>query len=124
MDVLEDPTIRGLAAKIEAHEDNERFGDDHHGYVSEITLEFGDSSVRLLADGFPRIPGAAARLRRDYREVYAIRDAGDRSCADRGTIVDRVADLEHLDDVADLAALLRTPQVRSGRVKRACGKGG
>jgi len=110
VDVLEDPAIRGLAAKIEAHEDNERFGDDHHGYVSEITLEFGDRSVRLLADGFP---GALAQLL-DFAGItekftrFATPVIGRAPAA---AIVERVADLERLGDAADLAALLRAPHV-------------
>ncbi len=113
VDVLEDPAIRGLAAKIEAHEDNERFGDDHHGYVSEITLEFGDRSVRLLADGFP---GALAQPL-DFAGItekftrFATPVIGRAPAA---AIVERVADLERLGDAADLAALLRAPHVPIG----------
>jgi 2-methylcitrate dehydratase PrpD len=118
VDVLEDPEIRGLAAKIEAHEGNERFADDHHGYVSEITLEFNGTSVRLLADGFPGslaqpldFAGITEKFTRFATPVIGP--------APTAAIVERVADLEHLGDVGELAALLRTPQVAGGRAKRA-----
>ena len=116
-ETLRDPGIRTLAQSVELSVDGERFGTPGEP-VAEVTLEIGGRPATLEATTWKGAPAdpcgyvdAADKLRRYAACVdrYRISHGEGKWAASRvEAIIEKVATLERLPDVADLAKELRS----------------
>lgn len=103
-DVVDDPAVRALAARIEVRADEERFG--HNTSGAEVVVDVNGEVHTALCEAFPGsaarpldFDGAADKLRR-----YGAPMVGDARVRE---MVGLVAGLEGLSDTAQLARLIR-----------------
>jgi len=107
-DILQEGTIRKIAANVEVRSDPDRFADAPDDVTAEIEIELGGDCQKFTADTFPGSPtrpldfdGACGKLRRYARLA---------STPERiARMIEQVRHLEELDNVSGLAALLGSP---------------